>query len=335
MQELDIALLLHKRITGEITPDESAALEAWVEASPQNARFAEEYAQIWAAASEPRKTDFKLDMDAEFGRLLARLNTAEQRPPAKIIPLGTRLLRAAAAVAFLLVAMWGYRELTTPVPTVFVENNQTTGSKLAELPDGTKVWLHQNAKIQYPEVFSSSERRVELAGEAYFEVAHQNRQPFRVGLEHGESVEVLGTRFNVRAEPGTDEICVLVREGKVRFSPNGEPKGTVLTANQRVVFNRKIQKMRLTEVANLNELAWQTGQMDFDSTPLRQVLPDLEKYYDVRIELQNQRMGNCPYSAHIQKQNIEQVLESFALIYEFKVTKFAPNQYRLAGGTCR
>ncbi|MEQ1744500.1 MAG: FecR domain-containing protein [Saprospiraceae bacterium] len=335
MQELDIVLLLHKRITGEITPAESAVLESWIGASAQNACLAEEYARIWAEASEHRKTDFHLDMDAEFGRLMARLNTTEQRPPAKVITFGTKLLRAAAAVAFLLLATWGYRELTAPAPTVLVENNLSTGSKLAELPDGTRVWLRQKAKIEYPVAFSSSERRVQLVGEAYFEVAHQAERPFRVGLVHSGMVEVLGTRFNVRAETGTDEACVLVCEGKVRFSPSRKTKGTVLTANQRAVFNRTTQNTRFNEVSNFNELAWQTGRMEFDSTPLHQVLPDLEKHYGVRIELQDQSMGNCPYSALIREQNIEQVLEGFSLIYGFKVSKSAPDQYRLAGGVCQ
>jgi len=337
MQELDFTLLLQKRFTGEITTDESAILDAWIEQSPQNAQLAEEYRRIWNEATEPRTPDFRLDMDAEFRRLQATIERSERHhSPVKIVPIGRVLLRIAAAVALLLVATWGYRQFTRPALDLIVENTrQDGGIQQVVLPDGSKIWLRQNSNIRYPRQFSALERRVQLTGEAYFEVAHRADQPFRIGLARGGEVEVLGTAFNVRDLSGSDETCVLVRSGKVRYSPTGNGRSAVLTANSRALFSRKNTHLTLTTAPTLNELAWQTGRLEFDSTPLRHVVADLEKHYGAAIEIENRNMLDCSYSNTLTKQTLDEVLESFALIYHFKLSRTAPGRYRLTGGRCK
>ncbi len=335
MQEFDFTLLLHKRFTGEITPSESAALDAWLEQSPQNAQLADQYLRVWAEAPEGRTHDFRLDMNAEFRRLLVRLDGADRRTPAKTVTIGRMWMRVAAAVAFLLVATWGYRQFMAPASDVTVENTPMHGgNRLVVLPDGSRVWLRQNATIKYPEQFFAHERRVELTGEAYFDVAHRAEQPFRIGLEHGGLVEVLGTQFNVRAAAGADETCVLVRSGKVRYAPTGKSESTILRANDRAVFSRKSAHLSLTKAHTLNELTWQTGRLEFDSTPLRYVLADLEKHYGATIEVQNKEMLDCVYSNTLTVQTLDEVLESFSLIYRFKVSYPASGRYRLEHGKC-
>lgn len=333
MQHFDFILLLNKRFTGEITAEDSASLDAWVAESPENALLAEQYQRAWDSAT-PESKAFDIDMDAEFSRLLARLD-APERSQAQVVSIGRRALRVAAALAFLLLATWGYREFAAAEPPMLVENTQGAEKRLLELPDGSKVWLRQNAVLQYPEHFPSQERRVKLSGEAFFDVAHRDEQPFRVELEQGGLVEVLGTQFNVRTAVQNAETCIVVREGKVRYLPTGTGAGAVLSANDRAVCRSGTEQVVLSKATTFNELAWQTGQMEFDSTPIREVVADLENHYGVKIELLNPAMRNCPYTALVYDLPINAVLESLSVIYRFEVTQPSPGQFRLAGGVCK
>lgn len=335
MQNLDFILLLHKQFSGEITAGESAMLDAWLRQSPQNGQLADEYRRVWNEASETRSHDFHLDMDAEFRRLMAGIETAERRSPAKPVSISRLLLRVAAAVAVLVAATWGYRQFTMPVSEQIVAQVRENGAvRQIVLPDGSNVWLRQNSEIKYPKQFASDERRVHLSGEAYFEVAHRSDQPFRIGLARGGEVEVLGTAFDVRDFSGSDETSVLVRSGKVRYAPSEKGKSTVLAAHDRAIFSRKNALLTRSKVPTLNELAWQTGRLEFDDTPLRHVMADLEKHYGAVIEIENRNMLDCPYSNTLTNQTLDEVLESFALIYNFRVFRSAPGRFRLSGGRC-
>ncbi len=333
MQEFDFILLLNKRFTGEIDARESALLDAWIGASSENAQLAEQYRQVWEQTTE-RQKKFDLDLDAEYSHLLTRLDLQE-RPLAKVVPIGGQLLRVAAAVAFLLLATYSYWQYTTPVSNQIVENAGKSEKRLVELPDGSRVWLRQNATMQYPETFSGNERRVKLTGEAYFEVAHQAEKPFRVELAQGGLVEVLGTQFNVQTATAENAACILVREGKVRFSPNGNSDGVILAANDKAVCRPGTSQIRISKLLTFNELAWQTGQLEFNSTALSQVVADLEQHFGVQIELQNAAVQHCRYTAVLHNQPLSEVLESLALIYRFDVSQPTPGQYRLAGGICK
>lgn len=334
MQDFDFILLLNRRFSGEITPAESRKLEAWLSLSPENEQIAAEYRRVWEHAAQQDKA-FDLNLDAEFQRLLAQLEVPE-RPAARVVPMWRRVLRVAAALALLAAATWTFRELAiSDAPTMLVERIEDADKRLIELPDGSKVWLRKHARLHYPAQFAKQERRVRLSGEAYFEVAHRTEQPFRVELERGGLVEVLGTQFNVRTTDQNDETCVLVREGRVRFFPDGQGAGTVLSAKDKAVYGKPGEPLVLSKVATFNELAWQSDQLEFDSTPLTHVLADLGKHYGVQIELANSALRNCSYSALLYDDlPIDSVVEDLAVIYRFQVARPAAGRYRLTGGVC-
>lgn len=334
MQDFDFILLLNRRFSGEITPTESRKLEDWLALSPENEQIAAEYRRVWEHAAQQDKT-FDLNLDTEFQRLLARIEVAE-RPAARVVPMWRRALRVAAALTLLAAATWTFRELAIPdAPQMLVEHVEDTDKRLIELPDGSKVWLRQQARLHYPAQFAKAERRVRLSGEAYFEVAHRAEQPFRVELERGGLVEVLGTQFNVRTADQNDETCVLVREGKVRFIPDGKGAGTVLSARDKAVYGKPGEPLVLSKVPTFNELAWQSEQLEFNDTPLRDVLADLGKHYGVQIELAAPALRNCAYTALLYDDlPIDSIVEDLAVIYRLQVARPAAGHYRLTGGVC-
>jgi ferric-dicitrate binding protein FerR (iron transport regulator) len=84
------------------------------------------------------------------------------------------------------------------------------------LPDGTKVWLNAASSLRYPTVFTGAERKVTVTGEAYFEVAHNERMPFVVNVNDKEEVTVLGTHFNVNAYDNEKAIHTTLLQGSVK-----------------------------------------------------------------------------------------------------------------------
>lgn len=326
----DYILLLNKAFTGEITPAESAQLTAWIQQSPENEQFATELRHVWDLTGA-RQPVFQPDLEADFAGVQQRIR--ELAPaPLRVVPMGRRLLRIAAVLIFLVAAVWGGRRLFMPAAQLEFANTDT---RLIELPDGSRVWLRQSGSLEFPQQFKGGERRVKLSGEAYFDVAHNPAQPFRVELSTGGFVQVLGTQFNVCALPRLDETSVLVRTGKVRYSPDGKSEGALLTRNQKAVFSHQNAKVKIAEVTSFNELAWQTGGLEFVSTPLTTVVSDLEKYYKVKIELRNAALRDCTYTAPLTNQSIDNVLKSIAVVYRMQLKKPASGQYILEGGECQ
>lgn len=327
----DYILLLSKRFSGELTAAEAVALQQWLDQSPENERFAAELNQVWekTGAYSPA---FSPDLDLAFRQLQSKIQ-AEQQPRVRVFPLGRQLVRIAAALAFLLAAVWVYREYSTPGSLKASAKNED--KLLVDLPDGSRVWLRQNGAMEYPAQFEGTERHVQLSGEAYFEVQHDPSHPFFVDLPNGDVVKVLGTAFGIRLSPNHMQTDVFVRSGKVLFTPKMQPEGVVLTAHQKATYNRKTTQLTVDQSATLNELAWQSGGLEFINTPMADVIADLEAHYNVKITLRNTTMRSCPHTALHTTQPIDKVLESLALTHQFRVSNPAPGQYELTGGNCQ
>ncbi len=324
-------LLLSKQFVGDILPDESALLSEWLQQSPKNQQMAAELQQVWEKAGSFNKA-FSPDLDTDFHQLQARIRAGET-PTAKIVPMGRWLLRAAAMLALLIASVWAWQHSNSPseINTTVVA---TAENQQFSLPDGSRVWLRQNASLTFPPHFSEKTRHVRLEGEAYFEVAHNPAQPFQVALPNGDQVQVLGTEFGVGVSPDGLRTEVSVRSGKVRFAPKEKPSGAVLTANQSATYDRNTAQLSVQQDITLNNLAWQAGGLEFVSTPLRQVVTDLEHHYKVEIALLNPALQDCQYTSPRTTQSIQKVLANIALIYQLQVVETAQGKFELRGGGC-
>ncbi len=175
------------------------------------------------------------------------------------------------------------------------------------LADGSKVWLNAASTLRFPATFSGTERKVELTGEGYFEVAKNAAMPFKVGLENGVEVEVLGTHFNVMSYSDDEQIKTTLVEGKVKVL-NGD-NNVILSPNQQAQFTKGNKSLLVDKDADVNKaIAWKNGLFDFDNDNIVDILRQLSRWYDVQI----QYVGNMRaqyYSGSIRRQvNISQVL---------------------------
>lgn len=331
MQEQDAILLLTKQFSGELTEAETIELNGWLRRSAENERVAAELRQVWVAYAH-YTPDFSPDLETDFQKVQARIRAAPT-PRMRVVPLRRRLLQAAAVLAFLATATWTYRTFYNPAVAIITATAQDQSKRQVDLPDGSRVWLRQGSTLDFPPVFNGSERRVKLHGEAYFDVAHRDGQPFRVELSNGDRVEVVGTQFDVRQS--TQENSVLVRSGKVHFQSIHQPKPLTLGPGEKAIHDLSKNTTHEARVATFNELAWQTGGLEFVKTPLATVVADLEQFYQVKIVLRNAALHQCLHTAPLTSQPLDRVLQTLSLTYQLRVLHTTTGQYELVGGICQ
>ncbi|WEK38227.1 MAG: FecR domain-containing protein [Candidatus Pseudobacter hemicellulosilyticus] len=153
---------------------------------------------------------------------------------------------------------------------------------MLQLPDGSRVWLNAASSLRYPTAFQGKERRVELTGEAYFEVAPNKGQPFFVTLNNQATVEVLGTRFNANAYGNEQQLDATLLEGSVRVV-SGSSR-VVLEPGQNARINGSIQVQREADINQV--IAWKNGLFNFEGKKLREVMRQLERWYDIEVVVQ-------------------------------------------------
>lgn len=157
------------------------------------------------------------------------------------------------------------------------------------LPDGSRVWLNAMSSIRFPVSFAGEERRVEVQGEAFFEVAASSRQSFIVTANNTQ-IEVLGTRFNVSAYADEETLKTTLLQGKVKVS---SANTVVLSPGQQSVSNTAAGKQTIHVVSNADtELAvvWMNGYFQFKQAGIREVMQQIGRWYDIEISYE----GNIP-----------------------------------------
>lgn len=154
------------------------------------------------------------------------------------------------------------------------------------LPDGTKVWLNAASSLKYPTTFSGTDRRVELTGEAYFEVAKNAAKPFFVKTST-QTVQVLGTHFNINSYADEKEVKTTLLEGSVKVSSNtGNSAVKIAPGEQAINFGEEIN---IIHNADIDEaVAWKNGKFLFRNTDLQTIMRQLSRWYDVDVEYQGQ-----------------------------------------------
>lgn len=150
-----------------------------------------------------------------------------------------------------------------------------------ELPDGSNVWLNAGTKMQYPVSFMKDKREITLDGEAYFDVAHNERCPFVVHT-HAMDIEVLGTKFNVEAYAKQQNFEASLLQGKIKIkSPLDDKISQILLPNYKSTL--KNGKLVTSKIEDYNEYRWKEGLYCFKNKSFIEIIKKLERYYNLKI----------------------------------------------------
>lgn len=155
------------------------------------------------------------------------------------------------------------------------------------LSDGSQVWLNAASSLRYPTTFTSGERRVEIIGEAYFEVAANASMPFRV-TGGGMEVQVLGTQFDMNAYEDAPFARTTLVKGSVRVGNDGN-HFTIVPGEQAQLVGGGLRVLRAADVDG--EIAWKEGRFAFEETDLREVMRQVARWYDVEVEYRGEVDG--------------------------------------------
>ena len=263
--------------------------------------------QLWNEAIE--KESFVCDIEREkykeeAVRLLKRINKPQH-------PKRRRYIWQAACILILMTFGVSIPQLYTPreKEVLYTEVSTTFGEKKEwTLPDGSKVNLNACTTLKYPEQFNNSkERKVELTGEAYFQVSKNEKKPFIIRTK-GFDVRVLGTKFNVKAYTENETASVSVESGKVQVDlPEAM---TRLTANEQIQINTLSDEYVKRKEDCRNAMAWMQSKLHYNNASLHDIIKDLERYYNCRFKIADNQTFDYRFSGEHDNKSLQAVLQS-------------------------
>lgn len=311
---------LARYLSGEADAAERQAVEAWAAADAAQAAELEAMRAIWeASADAPGST---VDVDRAWARLEARIAEAEGR--GRVIPFHLRpVVRWAAAAAVFAGVVLGARSWYQQRPEEFMAANEHVHTVLQ---DNSSVVLSPGSSVN---VRMKDERHISLRGEAYFEVQRDEERPFVV--ETGEvTVTVLGTAFEVSAYDTSNSVLVRVRHGKVRVVAEGD--SVILQAGGFARYNKSAHL--LERLAAPPAEVFGERIIQFQEAPMTTVVKQLEKLFQVKVELANAGLERCTLTATFEDEPIDYILRVIADTYGLKLIQSAPGTYVLDGEGC-
>lgn len=193
------------------------------------------------------------------------------------------------------------------------------GQYQVNLPDGSRVWLNAASSLKFPTIFKGKERNVELTGEAYFEVAQNKDQSFRVSSNH-QVVEVLGTHFNINSYSDEPAVKTTLLEGSIKISSGNS--SNIIKPGEQAQIKPGSNKIAVSQVNTEGEVAWKSGLFLFKDSDIPAVMRQLARWYDVEVNYE----GTIPdrvFSGKIYKNvNLSQVLD---------ILRFTNIRFRIEG----
>lgn len=166
------------------------------------------------------------------------------------------------------------------------------------LADGTKVWLNSESSLKYPVQFIGVIRKVELTGEAYFEVAHNKSKPFIIE-SHDTEVKVLGTKFNVSAYNDEEDITTTLVEGSVQVSSLGNSE--LLEPGCQAVVKRGSNQFQVNKVNAVLYTSWRNGVFQFKDQSLEEICHQLSRWYNVEFFFTENQYRNLRFAGAAKK----------------------------------
>lgn len=355
MKKENYIALIYKKLKGDISLEEQSQLDVWEGNTSENAQLSKQLEQDWELTEDyTPSVDFDLDVDADFKLLQERIDKdanlinspadnmrIANQPIGKVVAMSgekssSRWIGwASAAVIALALGFWFMTNQNAVVSSPLVAETNFQEKKSVTLNDGTVVWLNGSSKLTYFTDFSGNERVVQLTGEAFFDVTKFPDKPFIIEANNSR-ITVLGTSFNVRSRIAEGMTEVVVKTGKVRLENSAGDKKVELIPNQKGVYDVSNNTVTEMEEKDMNELAWHSDKLIFMNTPLSEVLSDLERQFEVEINLKDSNLNDCKYGAtHKVEDGITSILNAIAETYKMTLKPIGNTSFELLNGSCQ
>lgn len=346
-------ILLARKAAKEITAAEEEELSQLLQVQPFALYAQDIITQQW---HDRYKVFSEKDIHLSLEKHKQRLQLTEESLPDEMAAFGApgglspvvkktpvrRLIRYAAIAAACMVAtmaVWKWFPKTEPREAlpVFQQLATQNGSRSQlVLADGTKVWLNAGSRLDYPKQFPGKVRSVTLEGEAYFDVAHNEKQPFLVHTKTF-TVKVLGTAFNIRAYNDEDSAATSLIRGRIAVQLNADTSKTIiLNPKEKLIIPTRpvapepaepggqsvavlqpgiltVNKSLIsTDKENMVlETAWTENKLAFKNTSFEKIAATLEKWFAVEIHFKNDSAKKLNLTGTFEGESLEEILNAF------------------------
>lgn len=312
-------------LEGTANDEEMSALQEWLTESEANRQQWEDYLQLWttyglvADALHRQEPSAK---DHAWQRLYSEIQS--ENHTTRRLPVRT-FASIAAAIALLLVAAMVWIWLQPPVQVLAVAETIT-----CTLPDGSKVALRAGSRLSYPRFFNHSTRRLQLDGEAFFDVKRNEKLPFVVQCGMAE-VKVLGTSFLIETS-GRDSTRLSVYTGLTAlYAPDMKTRLQYLKAGESAVLSS--EGISIRPFSNGRQ-AWKVGFKKYEAAPLAEILQDWQHWHGLSVRCEGSEMPDCRLTVELSTDDATASLELIAAVLRMQVEKVGPNDFILRGGNC-
>jgi transmembrane sensor len=320
---------LARHVVGESSPDESARIDRWLSGHPQEREILATLDRAMSRLADDVPGD--LDIEGALTRVKARRNAAthtlqfdpdrKSRQPASRRPAWRVPFPAIAAAGLLAVGAGSWFALrdskvrqaaVEPAPRMLA-----TGVGIRDsltLPDGSQVILGPLSSVRLKSGYGETGREVEVRGDAWFDVVHDDSKPFTVTAGEATIVD-LGTKFTVRSD-AADGVAVSVTEGSVSLRPANvpAPQGVILKAGDNGVVQKNGQVVARRGTLSDDDTAWMSGKLVFREAPVNEVVASLRRWYGIQITIADASLANRRVTATFKGETPEKMLEVIGLV---------------------
>ena len=313
----NIETLVLKYCEGTSTHAEAKIVEKWMSESDENYQQVKQCYLILLADRANRFSD-DTEMDKALSHIHNRMGINENKKT--IIKRDNwRAIQRWAAILFLpvtlsLLTLLLQKVSNDDISLITVSTNPGMTSTF-RLPDSTLVCLNSGSELVYPSQFRGSDRKVQLKGEAYFEVTSDASHRFILSTLDDTQIEVLGTKFNVEAYEESNDISTTLLQGNVHFlyQKDGQEQLVTLHPCEKVIYDKTLDSHQVLKTACISELAWKDGKIIFDNTSFKDALWLLEKRFNVEFKINNSNYWKYHFTGTFVKQHLEQILDYFKI----------------------
>jgi ferric-dicitrate binding protein FerR (iron transport regulator) len=294
---------LTDELMGTLSDDNKALLTEWADENPSNKKLQE---LLWQIEVSPEVSAMGEEMrDAILQNLNRRIGKTSRRSMWLMVTTVAASLTLLVSITNYISYQQGYRRLNSQ--QVEMVNPLGMQSSIT-LSDGTKVILNAGTTLTYPTAFTGKNREVSVSGEAYFEVVHDDEQPFIVVADN-INVRVLGTKFNVKAYEEEKNIEITLEKGSVEVGMSNQEKYIKIPPGQQILFNRSEQKFFRKQVELNYYISWKDGMFYFNSMTFEDIARQLERRFNVHIDIASEQLKQIVYTGDfVRQENLEQIL---------------------------
>jgi len=315
--ELDGVLLI-KYINDTVSRQEREQVDRWLSEDPANHSTLQQLALLYHAQRTQQRIHQRNPLHA--------LRKVQQRIRQRSLFV---ILRQVGVAASLLIGIMGIASFLLQKPDsvpqmITVTTNAGMRSQVT-LPDSTVVHLNAGSTLVYPSKYSRKERRVQLSGEAFFQVAHNANQPFVVSAADDKvNIRVLGTQFNLQAYEKDSLVKTTLIDGSVQMTVAGKKEKIVLTPSVQATFDLKTGTVSRKKINTAPVTGWMDGRLIFKDTKMTDVLTRISHFYSVNFDVSDETIRNYTFTGTFENRPLFQILEYMKISSKIDYTMVYP-----------